>query len=186
MSGDEAALSKTLPLLCDLQSIHNWDREALSIFLPSLFRWLSRFCSLFSLWLLVPSFLIFFFTFLRGGLSFFVHIYIYIYINYFSPFSLSSPTTLFFHISLTRSFTSILSLSLSLSLSLTPPPSLPPWPQGRTADRLCTPAAQGLFLRSICPSPSLWRLTQPNNISSAHAHMCTLTHTHTHTHTHGH
>lgn len=118
----------------------------------------------FSIWLFGS---LFFLSFLRGGLSL-----LSIYILQFVLLSIHS--TLFFpHFS--YSLTSILCLSLSLS---TPhPPSLPPWPQGRTADRLCTPAAQGLFLRSICPSPSLWRLTQPNNISSAHTHMCAQTHT---------
>lgn len=113
-------------------------------------------------------------SFLRGWLSFF---YPYIYYIFFrSLFPFHPYSTLFFHISLTLSYIHPLQPPLA--------PTLPPWPQGRTADRLCTPAAQGLFLRSICPSPSLWRLTQPNNISSTHTHMCAQTHTGINTCTH--
>lgn len=146
-----------------------------------------------SSWLLLLVFVFCFFGgFFGGGLLssslfewrvyFFTIIYIYIIKKYFFLFLHSTHIQPYFPHFFSLSYIYPISLSFSHSLSLHLP--LPPWPQGRTADRLCTPAAQGLFLRSICPSLSLWRLTQPNNISSVHIHMCTQTHTGINTCTH--
>lgn len=144
-----------------------------------------------SSWLLLLV-VVFCFLFLFGGgllssslfewrVYFFYH-YIYIIKKYFFLFLHSTHIQPYFPHFFSLSYIYPISLSFSHSLSLHLP--LPPWPQGRTADRLCTPAAQGLFLRSICPSLSLWRLTQPNNISSVHIHICTQTHTGINTCTH--